>query len=259
MGLAPAILALGTVGLCAAAARRLRWLTRGGAAAAWGVGSAVLVFGGLRPAAALLAFFLTGTGLTRLGRAHKTQPEHRGGGRGAAQVLGTGGVAAAASLLWGLGPLPEPLRVLFPAAIAGSLAAAAADTWATEIGMLNRTPPRLITTGEPVPPGTSGGVTLLGSAAGAAGAALIAAVASVDPTTWIAATVAGVTAMLLDSLLGATVQAQFRNPDGTVGEEPLTGAWPVQGIAWITNPIVNLLATLAGALFAGALAALMRN
>jgi uncharacterized protein (TIGR00297 family) len=240
--------------LIAASAAALRWLTPGGAVAAAAVGGAILEFGGIWWAAALAAFFLSGTLLTRVGRERKTQPEHAGGGRRAGQVLGTGAVAALVSVMWALEALPPALRALLPAAYLGALAAAAADTWATELGMLSRRPARLITTWVAVPAGTSGGVTLAGTIAGAAGAALVAAIgAQARPRLLLAATVAGVAAMLIDSVLGATVQASFRRPDGRPTEERDGDARLERGIAWLTNPTVNLLATAAGAVIAGAL------
>lgn len=244
----------------AAIAWRLRSLTGGGALAAALVGAAVLRFGGVLWAAALVAFFLSGSALTLAGRARKAQPEHRGNGRTAAQVLGAGGVATAVALLWGTGPSPAS-HALLPPAFFGALAAAAADTWATEIGMLNPLPPRLITTWRQVRPGTSGGITLLGSTAGLAGAAVMATFGLIDAGgnwgVFAAVCAAGVLSMFADSLMGATVQASFRHPDGAISEEPGSGAAPVRGVPWMTNPVVNLFATLAGALIAGALATRM--
>ena len=244
----------------AAIAWRLRWLTGGGALAATVVGAVVLRFGGLLWAAALVAFFLSGSALTLAGRARKTQPEHRGSGRTAAQVIGTGGVATTVTLLWGAGLSPG-LHALLPPAFFGALAAAAADTWATEIGMLSPLPPRLITTWRQVRPGTSGGITLLGSTAGLAGAALMATFGLIHAggNWWVFAGVwaAGVLSMFADSLMGATVQASFRRADGAVTEEPGGDAVLVRGISWITNPVVNLLATLVGAAVAGVLAVWM--
>lgn len=240
----------------AALAWRCRWLTGDGAVAAATVGAAVLGFGGWAWAGALVAFFVSGTALTTLGRRRKTQPEHRGRGRNAMQVLGSGGVAAAISALWGAGAgadylRPDYLRLVLPAAFLGSLASAAADTWATELGMLNPHPPRLITTWQRVPRGTSGAISPAGCLAAVAGAALVAGVgAQGNGCAFTAAWIAGVLAMFLDSVLGATVQASFVRRDGSVGEDREPGARLVRGVAWITNPVVNLFATLAGALIA---------
>jgi uncharacterized protein (TIGR00297 family) len=130
------------------------------------------------------------------------------------QVLANGGVAALAALAgsW--------------TAFAGSLAAATADTWATEIGRRSRTPPRLFSNGMPVPAGTDGGITLLGTAGGIAGAGLIAGLSFLlGQRTLLAIAAGGVAGMTLDSLLGATVQGKVR---------------------WMNNDAVNLAATLMG-------------
>jgi len=238
------------------AAWALRWLTLDGAIAAAAVGGAIAMFGGLRWAAALFAFFATGTLLTLLGRRRKTQPEHRGRGRTAWQVAGTGGIAAVISVIWGAGAAPDVIRQVLPAAFLGALAAAAADTWSAEIGMLSPHPPRMITTWALVPAGTSGGVTVAGSLAGVAGAVLIAAIGTSDARTFTAAWVAGVLAMFLDSVLGATIQATFRRPSGSIVEDP-DGAVPLRGIPWVTNPVINLFATAGGALLAAGLVRLL--
>jgi uncharacterized protein (TIGR00297 family) len=214
------------------------WLTPGGLAAALGVGAAV-VWGLSWPGlVVLLAFFLSGSLLTQLA-------EHRGPRRTARQVVANGGVAALAALA-GSGT-----------AAVGALAAAAADTWATEIGSFSPFPPRLITTGARVTRGSSGGITLLGTAGGVAGAVAIALVArwvqprAVAPgsATLVAA---GVLGMLADSVLGATVQgkyecrvcgAQFERAN-TVCHEPVR---LIRGWRWLDNDGVNLAATLVGA------------
>ncbi len=217
------------------------WLSPGGALAALAVGALVAIGTGWAGVALLLAFFLPATLLTP-----------GGGRRRAVQVLANGGIAAAAALLARAHPA-------WGAAFAGALAAAAADTWATEIGGRSRQLPRLITTGRPVAAGTSGGVTWLGTAAGAAGAAFIAAVAAllgmVRPGWAALAGAGGFAACLADSLLGATLQARYRCATcGTVCEtpRPCCGRIPALagGLRWMTNDTVNLLATAAGAVVA---------
>lgn len=247
---------LAAVTALSVAAWMLRWLTLDGAIAAAAVGGTVTLCGGVRWALALLAFFATGTLLTLVGRRRKPQPEHRGRGRTAWQVAGSGGIAAIVSLFWGTGLGPPTVREVLPAAFLGALATAAADTWSAEIGMLSLRPPRMITTGQFVPTGTSGGVTLVGSLAGVAGAVLVAAVGTADARMFTAAWIAGVAAMCVDSVLGATIQARFRRPDGGIVEDPAE-ATPVHGIAWVTNPVVNVLATAAGALLAAVFASIL--
>lgn len=164
----------------------------------------------------LLAFFVSSSLWTTAAKGRRRGGEEAA--RNARQVVANGGVAALAALAgnW--------------AWFAGALAAANADTWATEIGSFSRTPPRLITNGTRVPAGTDGGMTLMGTAGGVAGAGLIAGLAG---RVVIAVAIGGVLGMLLDSLLGATVQGKIR---------------------WMDNDAVNLAATLAGALCAGLIA-----
>lgn len=191
----------------------MKWLSAAGAAAALAVGGATVWGMGWRGFGLLLAFFVSGSLLTR-----------GGGRRNARQVVANGGVAA-------LGALAGSWPVF-----AGALAAAAADTWATEIGAYSPTPPRLITNGTPVPRGANGGITLLGTAGGTLGAACMGGVTWLlgPHDLWLAAVVAvaGVLGMLIDSLLGATLQ----------GPED----------RWLDNDAVNLAMTLAGAGIAAA-------
>ncbi len=112
----------------------------------------------------------------------------------------------------------------------GSIATATADTMASEVGVVKT--PRLITNFKKVPPGTDGGISLVGTAAGIMGAALIGLAAYIlgiypDLTkTLLIAVVAGTFGCFVDSILGAVLEIKGH----------------------LTNEHVNLLATLAGAL-----------
>jgi uncharacterized protein (TIGR00297 family) len=217
------------------------WLTPGGVAAALLVGASVWLGLGWRGFIPLFFFLLSGSLLTRLA----TGASPRRTGR---QVLANGGIAAAAALF---GRWPEA---------AGALAAAAADTWATEIGAFSPTPPRLITNGASVPAGRSGGITPLGTAGGLAGSAAIAVLAAlVAPLGWRTAaivTAAGCLGMLADSLLGATLQAGYACPVcGMISDQPVDrhGHEPgylVRGVRWLDNDLVNVAGALVGALLA---------
>jgi uncharacterized protein (TIGR00297 family) len=165
-------------------------------------------------------------------------------------VVANGAVAALAAL-----------GQLWPAA-AGAIGAAAADTWATEIGAHSSRRPRLITSGAPVPRGTSGAVSVLGTFGGIGGAVTMAALAGlVAPALrWRGAgvvAIAGVAGMFVDSVLGATLQARFGCPScGRVTERPGRCHEPlrhVRGWRWLDNDAVNLLGSLAGALLASVL------
>jgi uncharacterized protein (TIGR00297 family) len=230
-------------------------LTRAGAAAAVLVGSAILWGTGWAGGAVLGAFFVSGSLLGRLAQRRPSASDARGERRDHVQVLANGGAAAAFALLG----LREPELGLW--IVTASLAAAAADTWATALGATSPDDPRDLLTRRQVPRGTSGGVSSRGSLGGAAGALFVAAVgaaATRRPTLLIAATLIGVGGMFLDSFLGASVQARFRCPACSVASErrrhrcgtptTLIGGW-----WWLDNDGVNALTTL-GAALAGALA-----
>jgi uncharacterized protein (TIGR00297 family) len=145
-------------------------------------------------------------------------------------------------------------------ALVGALATTNADTWATEIGLLSRRAPRLVTTGRAVPPGTSGAISARGTGAAAAGAALIGMVAAIGQRLtgarmgWLLplSLVAGLGGSFADSVLGATVQARYRCPRcGVVTERAVhrcgTPTVLVGGFRTIDNDAVNLLASIGGA------------
>lgn len=237
----------------AAVAFALGALSPSGAAGAWVVGTVTFGLGGLTPAVLLVLFFVSSNVLSRLGGERKQEVAaafSKGHRRDLGQVLANGGVAAMCSLLLGLTG-----NGLWLAAMVGALAAANADTWATELGVLSKERPRLITSGVLVEAGMSGGVTGVGTLAAAAGAALIGASAAVfenQPNLLLAGLLGGLGGALLDSVLGATVQAMYfcptcqrqteRHPRHTCGSDTLHR----RGLRWLDNDGVNLAAALVG-------------
>lgn len=224
--------------LIAFTAWRVRALTPSGAVAAAAVGFCHLAFGGWPAAAALLAFFGTSTALSKLGKRKKDALGfEKTSQRDAWQVLANGGIASLCALAG------QPIALL------GALAVACADTWATEVGALWGGTPRKITTLKPVRPGESGGVSLLGTLAALAGAGLLAAFAG---PAWYAVLLGGFIGCFLDSLLGATLQVQWKDDAGQLVE--VRNGAPVRGLSFMNNDAVNALTTLCGAAIAGGLA-----
>lgn len=240
----------------ALAAYRARALSLDGAIAAFAIGTIVFGSSGWSGAAILLAFFVPSVLLTRVGRERKVRlaGAQEGKARNAWQVLANGAVAALCALAAvRFGP---PFQVAF----AGAFAAASADTWGTEIGTLARGRPVSILTFRPIETGLSGGVTLQGSAATIGGAIFVAVVASLMRfSPLFAVAIGGVAGALLDSLLGASLQALRWCPACNCECEtsrhrcgsPTTMR---RGIGWFQNDAVNFCATLGGALVAAIVA-----
>jgi len=233
-------------------AYRAATLTGSGAVAAWLVGVTVLYGTGWEGGAVLAAFFVSSNLVSR-GAPPPSGLDPKSDRRDHRQVLANGGVGAAAALLG----LWDPQLGLW--LLTSALAAAAADTWATAVGARSSLPPRLIVDGRVVPPGTSGGITPLGCAGGAAGALLVAATGAVGvgKTALLpVAALVGFGGMLLDSVLGALAQGRFRC--AACGER---SEWRVHrcgrpttregGLAWLDNDGVNLTAGVGSAFAAG--------
>ena len=239
-------------------ARRARALSLDGAVVATLVGTLALL-AGWRWGLLLICYFATSTVLSRLGNERKTARTisviEKGGERDAMQVLANGAVFAIAALLAILLPGHE---TRWAALGAGTLAASASDTWATEIGTLVGGTPRSILGFRPLPFGMSGGVTLAGSIAAITGAGVIAliAVALAWPArAAFAAFVGGVAGSTIDSLLGATLQLRRRcvrcdcETERTIHDCGATTS-RAGGIAWLGNDAVNLICGAAGGLLA---------
>ena len=236
--------------LASAGVAEIAWgagtLTGTGALAAWTVGVLVLHGTGWAGGAVLAAFFISSNLVSRLaGGAPRGGLDPKGDRRDVWQVYANGGTAAIAAVA---APSHSGLALWL---VTASLAAAAADTWATSIGARSRVSPRLLWSGGTVPAGTSGGVTLAGCLGAMAGAAIVAGTGALCtdlPFLFPVATLIGLAGMLLDSLLGGVLQGRFHCPRCDQASEwrvHRCGSATVRraGLAWLNNDGVNFLAT----------------
>lgn len=252
------------------------------ALSASGVGGAILIgtlifgLGGWQWGVLLITFFLSSSWLSHYRKADKEEVADKfakGTRRDLGQTIANGGLGAVLAVAYAR--YPDPL--LF-AAFLGVMSTVTADTWGTELGILSQVSPRLITTGQRVPPGTSGGVTSLGTWASVAGALLIGAMAtalaqieslvsgwgwSSEAVTYpLIAVAGGLGGSLFDSLLGATLQGVYycdlcdketESPVHHCGQPAqLLRGWP-----WLNNDVVNFVASLVGGLITATLAWLL--
>lgn len=180
----------------------------------------------------VVVFFVT-FAATRAGGSRKRELKmaEAESGRSASQVISNLGVAALALAL----PSFTPAYLLALAA----LAEVAADTTSSEIGAALATRTVLISTWESVPSGTDGGISLSGTIAGIGAAAITAACAMGFGLTnaFGVLTIAccGIAGMLVDSLLGATLENR----------------------GYLNNDLVNLLSTAVAACLAWVMCSLI--
>ncbi len=229
------------------------------------VGTLIFGLGGGTWGLLLILFFVSSSVLSRYRESDKRALAGKfvkGRRRDLGQTVANGGVGGLLAVAQALQP-----SALWAASFLGSMAAVNADTWATELGTLSPTEPRLLSTGRKVPAGTSGAVSPLGTAASVAGAGLIGLAAMAlfaadrliggagpSPQAWTlpAGLVGGVGGSLVDSLLGATVQRVNWCPSCQVEtERPVhdcgTETRHLRGWPWLGNDAVNLAASAVGA------------
>ncbi|QRG65895.1 DUF92 domain-containing protein [Brevibacillus choshinensis] len=247
-----------------------RSLSGSGFLAAVMLGTVMYALGSAIWFGSLIAFFVSSTLWSKWKKHAKEDAEsgyEKDGRRDAGQVLANGGLGLLLCTANGVSPHP-----LWWYAFLGVMAAVTADTWATEIGGLSRTPPISIKTGRRVPPGTSGGITGLGLGASLSGGLFIGAIAwmllalsgqsaldAVRLAAWVGiAGLAGILSSLADSWIGATWQEMYRC--GACGREIEQSrhcgspAVRIRGRAGWNNDAVNVAGSLAGGVAAALLA-----
>ncbi|CAO3598439.1 unnamed protein product [Absidia cylindrospora] len=265
----PLLFALGLSTLLVVYTRRKKTLTRDGAAGAFVLGLTTFSSSYWLFTVVLLTFFLISSKLTKFKADRKRQLEDEydessernlmqvvcnglAGGLAVSvfHALGNSSTMCYSSTQWG--------TVLLWIYI-GHYASAAGDTWASELGILNSSWPFLITTGARVPPGTNGGVSLLGLAAslggglsvGLAGALSLLLDSRCHGFAWdivVLGALAGLGGSLIDSVLGATIQETLYSKDKKmIISNKSTGNMDtidVKGWNVLDNHQVNLVSTL---------------
>ncbi|MEC0239128.1 DUF92 domain-containing protein [Paenibacillus dokdonensis] len=245
-----------------------RSLTISGAAAAFIMGTIYFGAGNLLWFGILLVFFISSSLLSKFKQVNKSELEKsyaKTGTRDAGQVFANGGAGMLLCILNAMWPHPGWVYVFI-----GVMAAVTADTWATEWGGLSRRQPRSVLTGKVVAPGTSGGVTLLGSTAAGLGGLMIAlfgwlfadltGMENLFVAFMLAGIAGGLVGAFADSFLGATLQVMYRCDVCGKDVEVLTHCGQptrrIRGLHWMNNDAVNFLSSCVGGLAAWALALL---
>lgn len=220
------------------------------------VGFAVMYGGGFSWFVIVAVFFTLGVAFTLYKYGYKRRlgsAQGKGGARNWPHILANGGLASIAAV-WSLAsPDPAPAVIFL-----GAISTSAADTVATELGLLSHSQPKLITDpSKTVPPGTSGGVTPLGFVGSVFASlvigimALLLGVLSSPYFILPICVVGGVFGAVFDSLLGATIQRKGYCVVCLKPTEALRHCGEktnhTRGKRYIENNLVNVLATVAGA------------
>jgi uncharacterized protein (TIGR00297 family) len=201
--------ALATNVVVAAAGYAARTVTLSGAIVGAAIGTSIFGAIGWQGWVLLFATFLAASAASRTGLARKEAlsiAESRGGRRGAGNAIANTGVAAIAAILAGIDVHPTAATLAFVAA----LVAGGSDTIASEIGKAFGRRTLSITTLRPVPPGTSGAMSLEGTVAGLVGAAALGGVAIalglLAASSLLLMVIAATVGALVESWLGATLE-----------------------------------------------------
>ncbi|KAL8524064.1 hypothetical protein ACS0TY_013872 [Phlomoides rotata] len=222
--------------------------------------------------AVLLVFFFTSSMFTKFGEDKKKRVEadfKEGGQRNWIQVLFNSGIATILVLIaWKqvgtqdfcLNSKESSLMTSLVGGIIGHYCCSNGDTWSSELGVLSKEQPRLITTFKPVRRGTNGGVTMAGLLAAAAGGSVLGLTfvifgfISTTCTFDIAlkqlliipvSALAGLCGSVIDSLLGATLQySGFCSVRNKVVGKPGPTVKKISGLSLLDNDAVNLVSIL---------------
>ena len=230
-------------------AYRKQKLTLSGALAAFSLGVLTIVWGHWTFFPLMLMFFLSSVLIRRvvtLWHQPKGTVVKAHEARTHVQVFSNGGVLAFLSVLYALHPHDA---YIYAAGI--SMAAATADTWASELGVLSPVEPKSLWRKIPLAQGLSGGVTPLGLWASLAGSAFVSSFSiaffalrdGLSATGLILSLLmigVGFMGSIVDSLIGEFLQAKYRNLRHEILEVASSASDQlVSGWRWMDNNLVN--------------------
>jgi uncharacterized protein (TIGR00297 family) len=243
-------------GLVSVSAYRFKLLTLDGAISAFLLGSIIFGTGGVSFAIPLLFFFFSSSLLSKYRKEEKVKYKtifEKTGARDKNQVLANGSLAGILSFIYFLFPSP-----FIYSAYLSSLATVTADTWGTEIGILSLSVPLSLKSFKRVSPGSSGGMSFLGTSSSFLGSLFLVSVGylpGISPVPFrlelfFIIVIAGFSGSIIDSLLGAFLQVQYLCPvcHKITEKKAHCGldAKRVSGISWLNNDWVNFLSSISG-------------
>lgn len=221
------------------------------------LGTAIYFFGGLWFFNIMIAFFLSSSLLTKFKSTNKNSLDklyEKGGKRDYIQVFINGGIGLILSIFYYIYNNP-----IFLLAYAVSFGVATSDTWASEIGVLSKNEPLSILNLKPIEKGMSGGISILGTIFAFLGSGFIALVFFIAYTViyndiiqgftyFLVCLIMGFVGSIIDSILGASIQAQYYCEEiESFTEKKAYKNKPnrlVKGFAIINNDVVNLVSNL---------------
>ena len=235
---------------------KLKFLTLSGSIATFVLAFLIFVFGSWGWTIPILTFFITSSILSALREKKNSEVSEyfeKSGTRDFMQVFANGGSGGILVLM----------NYFFPNKIwflvySGMISSACADSWATEIGTMSKHKTYDILSFKKIEQGQSGGVSIAGLSGAFAGSLLIALISvlmveSVSFTFILLITSAGFVSSIFDSVLGSTVQSQFKcSICGRIIDNKIhcnTFAVKYSGIKFFNNDLVNLASGIFAALF----------
>ncbi|MSU00232.1 DUF92 domain-containing protein [Tissierella pigra] len=182
------------------------------------LGTAIYFFGGLWFFNIMIGFFISSSFLTKFKNTNKNNVNklnEKGGKRDYIQVFVNGGIGLILAFLHYI--YKEPIFLL---AYSVSFGVATSDTWASEIGVLSKNKPLSILNLRTIERGMSGGISTLGTVFSFLGSAFIAIIFFIayialyndirqGLTYFSICLILGFIGSIIDSILGASIQAQY--------------------------------------------------